>query len=92
MTEVVVPADPSKKATGLSVGFSDFDAISNRVTVLGVTRKGDSSGIHNPIIDSQQDRTIIGIYNIQGIRLERPQSGLNIIKFADGSIQKVIIK
>ena len=92
LTEIIVPADPAKKATGLSVGFSDFDAVSNRVTILGVTRHGDSSGIHNSIIDSQQDRAIIGIYNIQGIRLEEPQIGLNIIKFADGSIQKVIIK
>lgn len=93
LTEVVVPADPSKKATGLSVGFSDFDAVSNRVTVLGVTRKGDSSGIEDIIMSSSnENKTITGIYNIQGIRIEKPQTGLNIIKFSDGSTQKIIVK
>lgn len=92
LTEIVVPADPTKKALSLSVGFSDFDAVSNNVTVLGVARGNDSSGIQSPIIEPQHDHTIIGIYNIQGIRLERLQNGLNIVKFSDGSIQKVIIK
>lgn len=92
LSEVTIPADPAKKAVGLSVGFSDFDTISNRVTVLGVTRNGDSSGIYNPIIDPQQDRTIIGIYNIQGMQIEKLQIGLNIIRFSDGSSKKIVIK
>ena len=32
------------------------------------------------------------IYNLQGIKLEKLQQGVNIVKFEDGTIQKVIVK
>lgn len=90
--EIVVPADKSKKASGLSVGFSDFDAIECHMTVLGVTRSGDSSGIEDILEYDSDYKTVIGIYDLQGIRLSAPQNGINIIRYSDGSTDKIIIK
>lgn len=92
LTEIVVPADVTKKAVSLSLGFSDFDAVSNRVTVLAVTRNGKSSGIEDIYYSIPDKAYIVGIYNIQGIKLSAPQQGVNIIKFSDGSARKVVIK
>ena len=35
---------------------------------------------------------IQGIYNINGMRLNAPQRGINIIRYKNGSTKKVIIR
>lgn len=64
--EVTVPADKTKKAIGLSVGFSDFDAISCRATILGVAKTKEGSGIENLLPADTTGKSISGIYNLRG--------------------------
>ncbi len=39
-----------------------------------------------------EDATIVGYYDLQGRRLSKPQSGINIVRMSDGSVRKVYIK
>lgn len=34
----------------------------------------------------------VGVYNLNGMRLDRPQKGINILKMSDGSSRKVLVK
>jgi hypothetical protein len=49
-----------------------------------------SDGIEDITVSS--NTTAVSYYDIQGRKLSKPQSGLNIVKNADGSVSKVIIK
>ena len=46
------------------------------------------SGIDVPLTD-KFDKQITGYYNIQGIRIQKPQNGIVIIKYKDGSSRKI---
>ena len=37
-------------------------------------------------------RTEVARYSVNGVKLDAPQKGLNIIKYSDGTVQKVIVK
>lgn len=41
---------------------------------------------------SKEDKKEIGIYDINGIKLQQPQKGVNLIIYSDGSSKKVIVK
>lgn len=40
----------------------------------------------------KEDKKEIGIYDINGIKLQQPQKGVNLIIYSDGSSKKVIVK
>lgn len=40
----------------------------------------------------KEDKKEIGIYDINGIKLQQPQKGVNMIIYSDGSSKKVIVK
>lgn len=39
-----------------------------------------------------ENRTISGYYNLNGIRLEAPAQGINIVRYSDGSCEKMIMR
>jgi len=43
-------------------------------------------------ITDSSDNKIVSIYNLQGHRIHSPLHGLNIIRKADDTVRKVIIK
>ena len=48
------------------------------------------SGIED--VNAQEDITIVGYYNLQGVLTLTPSKGLNIVKFSDGSYKKVLYR
>ncbi len=52
-----------------------------------------NSGTDNTdTIKSDNEKYEIARYNIMGQRIDYPQTGINIIKYSDGSVKKIIIK
>lgn len=50
----------------------------------------NASGIIGIEAGDNGDITVTGYYNLQGIRFDTPQKGLNIVKYSDGSVVKTI--
>ncbi len=46
----------------------------------------------NRIYDDEAEGRIIGIYDLNGRKLERLQRGMNIVRMSDGTTKKVVIK
>ncbi len=44
---------------------------------------GIETGVNNGVV-------VTGYYNLQGIRFDEPQQGLNIVKYSDGSVKKIV--
>ena len=53
---------------------------------------GDPTGIEETFADEPQKITEEGIYDLSGRKLERMQKGINIIRKADGTTKKVLVK
>lgn len=59
-----------------------------------------ANAVRKPVVDAagisttQQDRqvTVTDAYVIDGMRLAAPQRGINIVRMADGSVRKVLVK
>lgn len=60
-------------------------------TVLAVSKKGRNidTGINNNIVPIG-DIKIVGIYNLNGVKLNKLQKGLNIVKYSNGKAVKVV--
>lgn len=53
----------------------------------------EASGIFDiPTDDSINEPEIIGFWDINGIRYDKPQKGFNIIRYSDGKVRKMIIR
>ena len=46
----------------------------------------------NRIYDDEAEGRIVGIYDLNGRKLERLQRGMNIVRMSDGTTKKVVIK
>lgn len=49
-----------------------------------------SAGISG--VETEKDNAVVGYYTIDGVELNAPQKGLNIVKRADGTTTKVLVK
>lgn len=88
--EFEMDVDSTKKIKSLSVRRS---SATGKPILMAVSHSKGASGIENIETDTQDaDREIIGIYNLQGIRVINPTTGFYIIKYSDGSSKKVILK
>ena len=85
--EFTINLDANKKFQKVS-----FEHSSSRTypTILALAKEEKTSGIDS--IESDGDKTIEAVYNIQGIEVKNPASGLYIVRYSDGSTRKVIIK
>lgn len=88
--EYTLPVDRSKKTKALSFTSKSATAYP---TVLAVSKKGynePGTGVDN--IAVTKANTVAGIYSLDGVRLSTPQRGVNILKMADGSVKKVVVR
>jgi len=67
----------------------DGSDYSGRNTYSGITRGGDTTDIQNADVSSQ---SIQDAYGISGTVRGKLQRGLNIVRMADGTVRKVIMK
>ena len=61
-------------------------------TVLAISKvvAQQQSGISS--VESDKHRTVIGYYDIQGRKMVNPSKGINIIRYSDGTAEKVFLK
>lgn len=52
--------------------------------------EGTGAGISG--VENEKDNAVVGYYTIDGVKLNAPQKGLNIVKRADGTTTKVLVK
>lgn len=70
-------------------------AMLSDVYVLGTKANEDvASGISNVITDNAESANakVVAVYSINGSRLGAMQPGINIVKYSDGSVRKVLVK
>ena len=63
-------------------------------TILAVSKKGykePASGIEN-LTTGNGAQTVVGIYSLDGVKLNSLRKGINIIKMSDGSVKKVLVR
>ena len=88
---VVVPKG-SKAAYEQVPGIADyFEEIVEVEDVMAYYHEQVPVGIDEVEMHAQRPKEI-GRYNLQGIRLQAPTQGINIIKYSDGTTKKVWIK
>ena len=66
----------------------DADAKANFIFVE--SDEGEATGINGASTASPDD--VEGVYTVNGIKLDAPQKGLNIIRYKNGETKKIIIK
>lgn len=52
---------------------------------------GSQTGIR-VLPDTAQEPTVVGIYNINGVRMNTMQKGVNIVRMSDNTVKKVLMK
>ena len=52
----------------------------------------ETTAIDNSQLTNDNEPTVVAIYNLQGVRLDDMQEGVNILQMSDGSVVKVVIK
>ena len=58
---------------------------------LSYRTDGDTA-IDNSQLTNDNEATVVAIYNLQGVRLDDMQVGVNILQMSDGRVVKVVIK
>lgn len=59
---------------------------------MSFTTGEDPTGVEEMAMDNGQWTMPAGIYDLNGRRLARMQRGLNIVRYADGKVRKVMVK
>ena len=73
----------------MHIAINDMAIAQDGTASLSFVPYTNASGIKN--IGSQSDsKTIVGYFSLEGLRYNEPQEGVNIVKYADGSTQKMI--
>lgn len=72
----------------IEVGPRGYTTPDSKITANFVF--GTSAGISG--VETEKDNAVVGYYTIDGVELNAPQKGLNIVKRADGTTTKVLVK
>ncbi len=85
--EVALTADSSRKLSGIAVSKTG-----GRPTVLAVSVSVDKdvSGVSG--IQADGNRSVVGVYGVDGKRRAVCSRGLNIVRYNDGTTRKIIVK
>lgn len=83
--EGTVPTNKSKLVKALRVTNSN----GGRALVMGLAREVPVSTAIE-VLPATAHRTVQGIYTIDGTRLAQPQKGVNVVRYSDGSVVKVV--
>lgn len=91
--DIPVSTDPSKEIAGVRLRVRDY----SKIAVFGFSAATGyaETGIkdvrpNNPSGDS--NGSVTGIYNANGMKMNDLQSGVNIIRYKDGSARKILMK
>lgn len=78
---ILIVPDGTKSLYEQAPGWKEF---------FDIQEAGSITAISN--IDSNQRTKEIARYNLNGQKLSEPEKGINIVKYADGTIKKVLVK
>ena len=74
--------------TALLINRNNYSIVNAAQVSLG---DGGSSAIEG-VTDDANGAAEVARYNVNGVRLDKAQKGLNIVKYSDGTTKKVIVK
>ena len=72
----------------ISVSVAGASTPDSEITVNFVNDNG--AGVSSVVAD--KENPVVGYYTIGGAQINAPQKGINIVKYADGTTKKVILK
>ena len=84
--ETAIVADPQKEVASVTVTRVG----SNCPSVLGLSMVVDGSAVGS--IPSAASRCIVAVYTLDGINIPFLKPGVNIVRYSDGSVEKVLIE
>lgn len=88
--EFSIPTDVTKEVASLDVVNHSNAAYATILAVSGVKAPKGVDAIEG--ISAESVKNVIGIYNVWGQRVVKPAAGVYIVRYADGTSQKVVIK
>ena len=87
--EYTLPTDRNKKVKSVSFKTDSY----SWPTILAISKTGYNVATDiSTTVKNVFEKEIQGIYTINGIKLNAPQKGINIIRYTDGTAKKVIIR
>ena len=87
--EYTLPTDRNKKVKSVSFKTDSY----SWPTILAISKTGYNVATDiSTTVKNVFEKEIHGIYTINGIKLNAPQKGINIIRYTDGTAKKVIIR
>ena len=82
---------PAKTQKVKAIKFSPKTA-GRRTAVFAVSGKEAQVSTGLTTAPQNANRTLIGVYTLNGVKVAAPVKGINILKYSDGTTQKVVIK
>lgn len=76
--------------TSTNVWYGEMNTSYTKLPIRPITKENPSPG-NNISPSSVDNQTIIGLYNLQGNKIDQYQKGINIVKYRNGS-SKIIVK
>ena len=87
--EYILPTDRNKKVKSVTFKTDSY----SWPTILAISKTGYNVATDiSTTVKNVFEKEIQGIYTINGIKLNAPQKGINIIRYTDGTAKKVIIR
>lgn len=87
--EFTMPTDATKKITSLTVSRTSY---SGYPTLLAIGKKGYKPNVNAIDNFGQEEIKIVGIYSLNGMKLNNIQKGINIVKYSNGTTRKMIVR
>lgn len=85
-----VSAVDGQLSSQASLGWIKVDNFRLTYDSVEVPAGAEVTGINN-VIESNK-ATAVSFYSVNGVRLSAPQKGINIVKMANGTVSKVLVK
>ncbi|WP_295729723.1 discoidin domain-containing protein [uncultured Muribaculum sp.] len=90
MTESVIDTDKSKNI--VSLHFENMTPCQPTIMAVSAVRNSGLSGTFDIINDLDSPKEMVGVYNLQGVRVENPGRGIHIVVYSDGTTKKVLFR
>ncbi len=89
--EYILAADKSKKTSGITFTSTQSGRIP---TILGIAKKGYKPANPDAIeaVKAEQPAVQTAVYSVSGMKLDKMQRGVNIVRSSDGVTRKVLVK
>lgn len=86
--EFTIKTDPDKMLANIK--FANRNPVSVP-TILAISKVvSQQSGVKS--VKSDDNKTVVGYYDLQGHQIDKPATGLYIVKYSDGSAEKILKK